>query len=249
MDAPISSTTRSGLPLPQLSPPPALVTLPAEECPYLPGLVSQYRAFAAAQIDPEAYHELMNAGFRRSGRMVYQPICGGCAACVPIRVPVENFEASKSQRRCFRRNADLKITVGKPQASDEKFSLYQRYRADWHATTEPARGAEREGFESFLYESPVRSIEFVYRLPTDEIVGVGICDVCSESLSSVYFYFDPAQAKRGLGTFSALFEIDYARQARIPYWYAGFHVAGCAAMEYKAAFRPHQFLGADGVWR
>ena len=70
-----------------------------------------------------------------------------------------------------------------------------------------------------------------------------------QSLSSVYFYFDPEQAGRRLGTFSALWEIEWAREMNIPHYYLGYWVAGCGAMEYKASFRPCEALGTDGVWR
>ena len=69
------------------------------------------------------------------------------------------------------------------------------------------------------------------------------------SLSSVYFYYDPDEARRGLGTFGALHEIESAAREGIPYYYLGYWVAGCGAMEYKAGFRPNEVLCGDGVWR
>jgi arginine-tRNA-protein transferase len=68
-------------------------------------------------------------------------------------------------------------------------------------------------------------------------------------VSSVYFYFDPAESNRSLGNFGALVEIEYARRLKIPHWYLGFWVKGCRAMEYKANFKPHELLHSDGVWR
>ena len=111
-----------------------------------------------------------------------------------------------------------------------------------------------EGFETFvefLYRSPVETVEFTYRLPDESrrLIGVGICDVCEKSLSSVYFYFDPAEARRGLGTFSSLWEIDFARRNNIPYYYLGFWIRGCASMSYKCNFRPCEILHPDGLWR
>jgi arginine-tRNA-protein transferase len=78
---------------------------------------------------------------------------------------------------------------------------------------------------------------------------VGICDVCNDSFSSVYFYHDPAEAKRGLGTFGALYEIEEARRMGIPHYYLGYWVDGCPTMHYKNAFRPNEVLHPDGVWR
>lgn len=196
---------------------------------------------------PELYHGFMNAGFRRSGRLVYQPVCEGCRACVPIRVPVERFRPSKSQRRCCRRNEDVTVSVQEPAATDEKYDLYRRYATQWHGKAEADE--TREGFEEFLYESPVDTIEFIHRDPAGKLIAVGLCDLSPASLSSVYFYFDPAEAKRGLGTFGAVYEIETARRLGIPHYYLGYWITGCGAMEYKASYRPAEVLHPDGVWR
>jgi len=234
-------------------PPPrkiALTTLEEHQCPYLPGRSARNRAFICDSMPPELYHGLMDAGFRRSGTFVYQPVCSGCRECRPIRVPVSKFLPSKSQRRAWRRNQDLVARVESPPApSAEKFELYTRYLRDRH---DPERAENFDNFVEFLYRSPVQTLEITYRLPDPSrtLVGVGICDICANrSLSSVYFYFDPAHARRSLGTFSSLWEIDLARRMGIPYYYLGYHIAGCDAMSYKANFRPCELLHPDGAWR
>ena len=234
-----------------------LHVFPPHECSYLPGRMSRTRGFLAADMPGDVYHDFMDAGFRRSGRLVYQPVCGGCRACVPLRVPVATFESSKSQRRCWRRNADLSVSSAPPEATAEKFELYRRYTTVWHGKADggPADGADagadegRASFESFLYDSPVDTLEFCYRDAAGRLLAVGICDASSRALSSVYFYFDPAEARRGLGTFGALYEIDAARRLGMSHYYLGYWVAGCGAMRYKASFRPCEVLDTDGVWR
>ena len=223
-----------------------LLTLPPHECSYLPDRIAQSRGFFCSRIPGEFYHELMDAGFRRSGRLIYQPACQSCRACQPMRVPVERFQPSKSQRRTWRKNQDLIVTHAEPEPTQEKFDLYARYVRDRHGRAEDATS---EAFISFLYESPVDTLEFCYRDAAGRLLGVGICDVCTRSLSSVYFYFDPRESNRSLGTFGALWEIEWAAQQSIPFYYLGFWVAGCAAMRYKASFHPHQILGSDGIWR
>lgn len=238
-------------------PPPVrlrLVTTGPHPCSYLPGRLSSNRAFRADEMPPEVYRAFMDAGFRRSGTIVYQPACVGCRRCEPLRVPVATFAPSKSQRRCYRRNADLTLAVAPIAEPDaERFDLYSRYVRQWHGKVAPAGDAgEAESFDdfkSFLYESPVETIEYAYRDATGRLLAVGICDVSEGSLSSVYFYFDPDHAARGLGTFGALKEIEDAARRGIPYYYLGYRVDGCAAMAYKSTFRPYQLLRTDGTWR
>jgi arginine-tRNA-protein transferase len=232
-------------------PPPVsvrLTTLSPDVCNYLPGRMATTRAFRTEQMAPAIYHKFMDAGFRRSGTIVYQPVCEGCRACVPIRVPVDRFAPSKSQRRSVKRNSDLVVTESVPELTDEKFDLYRRYVTGWHGKGS-AEAADRRQLEEFLYRSPVRTIEFCYRTQEQKLIGVGICDVCDQSLSSVYFYFDPTESRRSLGTFSAVHEIDWCRQAGIPHLYLGFWVNGCETMQYKSQFRPAQILADDGIWR
>lgn len=231
-------------------PPPVrvrLIVTPEHPCPYLPGRVARNRAAWAEQIPGSVYHQFMDAGFRRSGKVLYQPVCRGCRQCQMIRVPVATFRPGKSQRRCRRRNEDLVVTLDNPVPTAEKLALYLRYATDWHGKDKTEE--DRESFEAFLYDSPVDTVEYCYRDGSGRLLAVGICDVCPESFSSVYFYHDPAEARRGLGTFGALVEIDDARRMGIPYYYLGYWVDGCRAMQYKGSFRPNELLHPDGVWR
>jgi leucyl-tRNA---protein transferase len=222
-----------------------LITLPRHACPYLPDRIAQYRGLLADQMSPEEYQAYMDAGFRRSGRVIYQPICGGCRECVPLRVSVARFAANKSQRRCQRRNADLRVEIAAPAFDEESFRLFARYLHSWHGRHD-APG--RDEFEEFLIDSPVRTLQFRYRTPDGALVAVGICDVAPLSLSSVYFYFDPALRRRSLGTFGALSEIHEAAGRGIPHYYLGYWVATCRKMSYKCSYRPSQLLGSDGRW-
>jgi arginine-tRNA-protein transferase len=152
------------------------------------------------------------------------------------------------------------VTVGPAEPDEERFRLYRKYVTEWHgkvatATDSAAEGGGRDGddddtsyesFVSFLYESPVNTLEWRYRDPAGRLVGVGLCDVSDDSLSSVYFYHDPADARRGVGTYGALYEIEECRRLGVPYYYLGYWVDGCGAMAYKASIDPTKsFIG----WR
>lgn len=221
-----------------------LATGEDHQCAYLPEQMMQTRYLFVSEIDGPSYHSFMDAGFRRSGDMIYQPICKGCRACLPLRVPVDQFAMNKSQRRCFRRNSDLTITRAEPIFSKEKYALYLRYQEEWHG-----RGSSAADLKQFLYDSPTDSVEFEYRDLNGELLAVGICDIAETFLSSVYFYFDPHESERSLGTFGALHELEVSKQLSIPHYYLGYWVKGCRSMRYKANFRPCEILWPDGCWR
>ena len=215
-------------------------------CPYLEGRTSVSRGFRCSELPGAAYQELLDAGFRRSGQVFYQPACPGCRACAALRVPVATFRASRSQRRVWKRNRDLTVSFGRPHLTEERRALYARYMAARHDREEVGTW---EDLDDFLYRSPTDTVEMLYRDAGGRLLGVGVCDVTPRCLSSVYFYFDPADSPRGLGTFSSLVEIRAAESMGLPYYYLGFWVNGCRKMEYKARFRPHEVLGTDGRWR
>ena len=77
-------------------------------CPYLPGM--QERKVFTHLVGKRAAtlnDALTQTGFRRSQTIAYRPACENCRACVSVRVLVEDFRPSASQRRVLRTNADI----------------------------------------------------------------------------------------------------------------------------------------------
>jgi len=217
---------------------------PEMPCPYLPGLRSRSEAYHFDHIDGAMYEKLIARGFRRSGRVVYRPQCRGCHECRQLRVPVASFAPTKSMRRVVRRNVDVTMTAAAPVETDEKFDIFGRYLDAQHDGLMPRT---RDTFVEFLYDSPVDTIEFTYRLG-ERIIGVSIADRCPDGLSSVYCFFDPDFAARSLGTLSVTREVSYCGDLGLAYYYLGFYIAKCPTMAYKLRFRPNEVLVADGVW-
>ena len=217
---------------------------PESPCPYLPGLLSRCEALYAVRLDGAQYESLMGRGFRRSGRIVYRPKCRSCDACRPIRIPVARFIRSRSMRRVWLRNVDVRLEVSEPVATPEKFALFVRYLEYQHDDT---MARTFEAFEGFLYDSPLDTLEFRYLLG-ERLIGFSIADQCPGGLSSVYMCFDPDFADRSLGTLSVLREVEHCRRQALPYYYLGYHVTGSRTMEYKSRFRPNEILSAKGCW-
>jgi len=216
----------------------------AHPCPYLPGREAAEQFFQVVEFPAELYHDFMDHEFRRSGLIIYRPACPGCSECRPLRVPVAEFRPNKSQRRILKKNSDLEVRVSQPRFSGAKFKLYRRYLAFKHDAT-PCDSPS--ALKNFLYVSPVKTLEFEYRL-NGRIVAVSIADVCSRSLSSVYAFYSPDMACRSLGTFSALQEISFSKEHGFPYYYLGFFVRDCASMNYKSRFHPHEILDRLRQW-
>jgi len=219
---------------------------PPRPCPYLPGHEARERAFLAESLHPDTYHELMDRGFRRSGTMFYAADCDSCRRCVPIRVPVATFTPSRSQRRAWRKNADVHVSFGDPEFTMPTFELYRRYLRSQH-DRDDADDESPSTFHASLYARVVDTLEVTYSLG-DRVVGKSLLDVCSRSVSAVYHFFDPEFGKRSLGVFSVLAEIEWTKSIGVPHYYLGYWIEGSKAMSYKANYRPHELL-VDGRWQ
>lgn len=217
---------------------------PETPCPYLPQRLSRNEAFVVDQLAGPTYEGLLGQGFRRSGRVIYRPRCRTCRGCRAIRIPVQQFTRSRSMRRVWRLNEDLRVEVGDPTPTPEKFEMFCRYLDRQHDGT---MDRSYSSFEEFLYDSPLATREFRYFLG-DRLVGVSLVDEWPAALSSVYMYFDPECAARSLGTYSVLWEVEYGRRKEKNYYYLGFFVAGSDKMAYKSRFRPNEILVADHRW-
>ncbi len=195
---------------------------------------------------PRAYAFALAQGYRRSGTLVYRPRCEGCAACVPVRVPVDAFRPDRSQRRCLRRNADLQIATVPARRSGEHFALYRRYLAARHRDG-GMDDATPESFDTFLAcdWSPTHFLEL--RLD-GRLIAVAATDVLPDALSAVYTFFDPDLAARGLGTCAILAQIGWARREGLAHLYLGFWLDAHPKMDYKIRYRPIEAF-RDGRWQ
>ena len=217
---------------------------PPHDCPYLSDRQARDRAFMIDELPFGMYRLLMDHGWRRSGKIVYRPACDECQACVPIRIPVWEFQPSRTQSKLQRRNMDIQAKIQAPEPDREKFDLFVRYQRARH------RGdmcTEWTDFCRFLYESPVQSREAIFRLD-DRLVGVTVFDQESDAISSVYTYFDPDLPRRSLGTWAILWLNHYACLHGLAYHYLGYHIEDCRKMNYKIAFRPCELGDGRGGW-
>ncbi|TMQ33816.1 MAG: arginyltransferase, partial [Planctomycetota bacterium] len=66
---------------------------------------------------------------------------------------------------------------------------------------------------------------------------------------AIYFFYDPAERWRSLGTWNVLCILEEARRRGVRHVYLGYYVEGSPSMVYKGRFRPNQILGPDRKWQ
>jgi arginine-tRNA-protein transferase len=216
---------------------------PIETCQYLPAENASLSVRVIPDLTPHAYHELLSRGWRRFGWSFFRHACPACSKCRSLRIPVDRFQPSRSQRRVWRRNADLRVIVQTPTMTREHLELFAAYHGDMQRRKGwPDRIESTESYEqSFLHGGGGCSREFLY-LDGEQLVGVGLADVVPHALSSVYCYYDPRYRSRGLGVFSVLKQLEFARSQGLSHQYLGYWLADNQSLAYKSQYRPHEIL-------
>jgi leucyl-tRNA---protein transferase len=219
-------------------------------CGYLPGEWWRLEYELVADATPAEYMRRMLQGWRRFGDTLFRPRCLSCRACRSLRVLADRFRPDRSQRRCLKANeGEVRLRIGEPSVTRAKLRLYDRY----HAYQADAKGwplhpaKDAGGYAASFVDNPFPTEEWCYYL-CDRLVGVGYVDDLPGGLSAIYFFYDPDERSRSLGTWNVLNLIDQARARDLPHVYLGYYVAGCPSMAYKTRFGPNQVLGEDGRW-
>lgn len=231
------------------SAPPHFFVMTAESpCPYLPGqwerkLVAELHGPSAR----EQHAHLSRAGFRRSHYYAYRPSCRACQACVPVRIAIDRFQHSKSQRRIWRRNADLCASIRRPQATREQYELFRCYLASRHHDGEMAT-MSLDDYQRMVEETAVPTAVIEFRDEEGHLMAACLADWLDDGLSAVYSFFRPDMPARSFGTYCVLWLAEECRRRGLPYLYLGYWIANSPKMAYKGRFRALEAFGPTG-WR
>jgi arginine-tRNA-protein transferase len=223
---------------------------PPHECNYLPD-----REATTLFADPHfkkntrLYSALADCGFRRSGEHLYTPHCDYCSSCIPVRIPVNEFTASRNQKRTWKQNRELKINKLAAEFNDEHFSLYEKYLLSRHS----GGGMDNptpESYMQFLTASWAETVFYEMRLADDDrLIAVAIVDLMENALSAVYTFFDPEYSHLSPGRFAILYEIEQARRQKLSFLYLGYWIENCKKMSYKDEYHPLEYYRNNDWFR
>ncbi|MGB0682889.1 MAG: arginyltransferase [Magnetovibrionaceae bacterium] len=216
-------------------------------CPYLAGKVERRVVTELAGRDASDLHDSLSlAGFRRSHGIAYSPACPDCNACVAVRILAKDFKPSKTQRRIWKRNADVQVE-SVDRVTNEQYRLFATYQQGRHADGDMTK-MDFLDYQRLVEETPVETTLLEFRDPDGSLIGACLTDFLGDGLSAVYSFYDNTDPKRSLGSYMIMWLVDRTVHLGLDHTYLGFWVEGCGKMAYKVRFQPLEGYTPSG-WK
>ena len=204
--------------------------------------------FYAEEVSPRQLDALLASGWRHFGTHFFRYNIGVYQSelrrVFPLRINLENFSFSKSQRKIVRKNQDLQIVVRPVEITEEKETLFARHKQRFEANIPDSLYDFLDFDAAFV---PCEALEIcVYK--NEKLLAASFFDVGANSISSVYAMFEPSEATRSLGIFTMLLEIEYALANAKEFYYQGYAYEGNSFYDYKKRFSAVEKYDWQGNW-
>lgn len=208
-------------------------------CPYIEGNSFIQRYSVLKDLGEEDFEFMLTNGWRHFGYYFFMPNCSECDKCTPVRTDVNSFSPTKSQRRNRNRNSkEVFVEFKELSYSDEIYEVYKK-----HSKVKFNQESNKKQFkESFFSDALSGNSKMSLYSINGKLVGVGFIDLSRDGLSSVYFCYDTDYSSMGLGVYSVIKEIEYAKELDKNYYYLGYYIQGNRSMEYKIKYTPCEYL-------
>jgi leucyl-tRNA---protein transferase len=204
--------------------------------------------FFAEAVTPHQLDMLLADSWRHFGTHFFRYSLGiyenEIRLVLPLRIRLDAFSLSKSQRRVLRRNSDLRFDFSPIAVTDEITALFERHKRRF-----------RSGVPASIYDFlssepaniPCEALQVAVR-SNDRLVAASFFDIGETSISSIYGIFDPDETSRGLGIFTMLKEIEFAREHSKELYYHGYAYEGESYYDYKKRFNALEVFDWNGMW-
>lgn len=207
------------------------------------------QAFHCPSVPPEIMDRLWEAGWRHFGPSFYRYSLsvddGGVRTITPLRLNLENFILSKSQRRVLRKNEDLRHEFVPATLSMQARMMFQRHKARFKDNIP-------DDLDTFLSETPATvpcPCQECRVYAGDQLIAISYLDIGQEATSAVYGLFEPDHSPRSLGTYTLLKEIQHSQSLGCRYYYPGYATVEPSPYDYKKQLHGLEVLDWEsGTW-
>jgi arginyl-tRNA--protein-N-Asp/Glu arginylyltransferase len=207
-------------------------------------------AFICDSVPAEFMDRLWAAGWRHFGRYFFRYSSqtdeqGATQTITPLRIVLASCSFTKSQRRVLSKNTDLRHEIVPAVLDDDLRAMFQRHKERFTHNVP-------DSLETFLGPDPATGpceCRMLRVFEGERLVAASCFDMGLIAASSVYGIFEPEFAKRSLGIFTQLLEIQHCREAGLRWIYPGYATHEPSSYDYKKQFRGTEWLEwSTGEW-
>ena len=207
------------------------------------------QAFHARHAQPAEMDWLWANGWRHFGEYFFRYSLaehrGRICSVMPLRVELERFALSRSQKRALARNRELTVIIRDSFIDDDKEALFERHRVRFTDNVP-------DSLYTFLSRQPARVPCHNQEICVYEgarLLAASFLDLGETATSAVYAIFEPEEHKRSLGIFTMLRAIEYSRELGCRYYYPGYAYREPSVYDYKKNFAALEYFDWGEGWK
>jgi leucyl-tRNA---protein transferase len=170
--------------------------------------------------------------YHTTNRTNFTEYFGHYYCAFPTRYRLPEFTMSKSFRRIYRKNRELKTIIRPFRITEKKVKLHDRFHI-LRFREFPSETLQTKYKYPSLSPAPIYEI-CVYK--QDKLIACSIFQLGNYSIVSNECFWDLNYAKHELGTYTILLEINFALSRKMYYYYLGYYYIQNPNFEYKTRF-------------
>lgn len=207
------------------------------------------QSFERERVSPDLMDGLWAQGWRHFGTYFFRYSLswhgGAIYTVMPLRIDLDRFSPSRSQRRILAKNRDARVVIGETAINPDKERLFFMHARRF-------REGRPTSIYDFLSEEPAsipcRNQEICVYLG-GRLIAASFLDVGRTATSAVYAMFDPEESRRSLGIFTMLVALRHSRELGCRYYYPGYAYYEPSLYDYKKNFAGLEHLDWEQGWR
>lgn len=175
------------------------------------------------QITPATLDRILAEGWRLLGKRFvrhnFSTWRGQLCRTIPLRIRLDHFEPSRSQRKILRQNEDLLVISAPAKFDGDRERLFDLHRHRFHEK-------QSTTLASFIHP------DYPHLLPTEgrelavylggKLIACSFFHLGEKAVSGTYCIFNPEYERRSLGTLTMLLELLMAQEMGMEFYYHGY---------------------------
>ncbi len=193
----------------------------------------------------QEWEGLLAQGWRHNGKMVFRSSHDideedGLCRILPLRNVLKDLDFSKSQRKIFKKNQDLRHEIRPLRIDDAKHDMFYKHIARFKHRVPLSIW----DFVAIEKNKPFKTWELcVYK--ENKLIACSFIDITRNSLSSTYAMFDIDEGHRSLGIYTMILEMMFGQEKNKTYYYPGYAYETPSFFDYKKKFSNTEFFDWD----